>query len=281
MRNVSAALLTFLQSGTSFLVAELWDITPEGKAAQYYTSAQRSVTYGGHTYTSLDLERGDIEDTVGLQVATLQFTARTESADLVDSLTWQAAAINGYFDQAEVSLRLLFLSDWATQVGAVLLYTGTISDVEVQLGAIKFTVKSLTEVFNQMFPRNLYQSECPFLLYDANCGLTAASFAESGTVAAGSDEDTILDATLTQADDYFSMGYIEFTSGDLSGTRRTVESSVSGQLNLAVPFPQTPEIGDTFNVYPGCDRKQATCTTKFSNTNFGGQPYIPQPEVLY
>lgn len=281
MRDVSAALLDFLQSGTEFVVAELWKITPAGKSALYFTSAQEAFSYGGQTYNSLDIEREDIEDASGLQVSTLDFSVYAPEDAVLDSLTWPEAAINGYFDGAAVELRLLFLFDWATQVGAVLLFTGTVSDVDVHLGKIKFTAKSLMEVFNQLFPRNLYQSTCPFLLYDANCGVLAASFAVAGAVAADSDADTILDASLTQADDYFAFGYVEFTSGDLSGQRRTVESSESGRLDLATPFPQDPEVGDAFNVYPGCDRTKATCEAKFSNTNFGGTSFIPQPEVLY
>lgn len=281
MRDVSAALLTFLQSGVDFLVAELWEITPVGKSTIYLTSAENNISYGGHTYTSFDLERDEIEEATGLQVATFNFKAFALSTDLLDSQTWQAAGLAGYFDYASVVLRLLFLSDWSTQVGAVLLFTGTVAEIEVALGEIKFTVKSLAEIFNQSFPRNLYQAECPFLLYDSNCGLNAADFAVAGTVGAGSDADTILDASLTQADDYFQFGYIQFTSGDIIGLRRTIDSSESGRLDLTLPFNQAPDVGDTFNVYPGCDRLKATCETKFSNTNFGGQPYIPVPETLY
>jgi uncharacterized phage protein (TIGR02218 family) len=41
-----------------------------------------------------------------------------------------------------------------------------------------------------------------------------------------------------------------------------------------------PANGDTFNIYPGCDKKQATCSTKFANlTHFRGFPYIPRPRL--
>jgi hypothetical protein len=41
-----------------------------------------------------------------------------------------------------------------------------------------------------------------------------------------------------------------------------------------------PNTGDTFTAYPGCDKTQNTCTSKFNNlVNFGGFPYVPVPEA--
>jgi hypothetical protein len=53
-----------------------------------------------------------------------------------------------------------------------------------------------------------------------------------------------------------------------------------GMFALTQPLPYAPAAGDTFVVYPGCDKSQRTCQIKFGNlANFGGFPYVPAPET--
>lgn len=64
------------------------------------------------------------------------------------------------------------------------------------------------------------------------------------------------------------------------GQSRTVKSYTGGSFKLMYPLNAVPASGDTFFAFPGCDKLQSTCTTKFSNLpNFGGQPYVPRPET--
>lgn len=86
---------------------------------------------------------------------------------------------------------------------------------------------------------------------------------------------------------WFDLGVVTFTSGALLGQSRIVASyahdGISGNNTLAVipAFPVSPGPGDTFNVLPGCDKQQTTCSGKFANlANFGGFPYIPTPETV-
>jgi hypothetical protein len=80
---------------------------------------------------------------------------------------------------------------------------------------------------------------------------------------------------------YFALGVILFTSGVLTGVSRLVSVYLAGGTLSVVPaLPQAPGIGDSFTILPGCDKSVATCGQKFSNLiNFGGTPYVPQPEA--
>jgi uncharacterized phage protein (TIGR02218 family) len=41
-------------------------------------------------------------------------------------------------------------------------------------------------------------------------------------------------------------------------------------------MPNAIMVGDTYSVYPGCDKRFATCRNVFANgANFGGFPYVP------
>ncbi len=87
----------------------------------------------------------------------------------------------------------------------------------------------------------------------------------------------------TDASGYFALGVIEFTSGANAGLSRSVSTYVNGPssnktLNIVPPLPQTPTPGDSFTVYPGCDKRLSTCINKFNNlVHFGGFPWIPEP----
>jgi hypothetical protein len=77
---------------------------------------------------------------------------------------------------------------------------------------------------------------------------------------------------------YYAQGVMKFTSGVLTGLARQVQASTVGAITLSSGFPQAPAIGDAFTIRRGCARTVAACNT-FSNLgNYGGFPYIPQPE---
>ena len=48
-----------------------------------------------------------------------------------------------------------------------------------------------------------------------------------------------------------------------------------------MPLPNVPAVGDTFSVFPGCDKTKTTCAGKFSNiARFRGFPFVPVPETI-
>ena len=106
-----------------------------------------------------------------------------------------------------------------------------------------------------------------------------ASFSEPNTVQAGSTVNKLISVS-GKADSYFDNGQIAFTSGANAGLVKAVRQYLGQQFTFNSPLPFVPTAGDTFIAYPGCDKTQATCTTKFSNlVNFEGFPYVPVPET--
>lgn len=81
-------------------------------------------------------------------------------------------------------------------------------------------------------------------------------------------------------DGYYAQGWVVFNTGVNSGVERMVLGYSGGTFTVVPGLPFTPGVGDTFTIYPGCDKQQQTCAQKFSNLiNFGGFPYVPTPEV--
>jgi hypothetical protein len=79
---------------------------------------------------------------------------------------------------------------------------------------------------------------------------------------------------------YYAEGVITLTSGVLTGLSRSVQASdASGNITCSSGFPQAPAIGDTFTVRRGCNKSMVNCTIYSNLINFGGMPFIPQPEA--
>jgi uncharacterized phage protein (TIGR02218 family) len=169
--------------------------------------------------------------------------------------------------------------DTATDVGSTILFSGRVSAVQPSRNEIAVDVTSDFELFNVQMPRNLYQPGCIHTLFDSGCALTKSSFLTSGVVTTGSTASVIAATALSQATGYFDLGTILFTSGANQGITRSVKAFVhSTSVEVALPFPSVPAVGDTFSIYPGCDKRLTTCDTKFSNkVHFGGFPFIPTP----
>lgn len=78
----------------------------------------------------------------------------------------------------------------------------------------------------------------------------------------------------------YQLGTLTMTSGQNNTFARTVSKWDGTNLKLVAPFPFTINPGDTYTVAAGCDLQSSTCNAFGNLQNFGGQPYIPAPEVL-
>jgi hypothetical protein len=84
---------------------------------------------------------------------------------------------------------------------------------------------------------------------------------------------------LASEDYYYYQGELKITGGDNNGQRRMILNLEDGIVTVAWPFTYDVELGDTYELYPGCDKKPETCKDKFNNlANFKGFPYIPKVE---
>jgi len=280
MRTASAPLIALINSGAPYIIADLLAITLLTGTMLYYTSADVSITYGGNTYNPFPFERGSTKLVLGTQVDALELKLFGGVNNLINGIPMPQFAQNGGFDGAGVMLYRAYLTSWqAAPTGALIMFGGNISDAKPSRTNIAISVKSDMELFNIQMPRNLYQAGCLHSLYDAGCTLNKASFATATSINAASTTLS-LNTSLGTATGYFDQGFLVFTSGPNAGVSRTVKKYVPGNFKLALALPFTPVVGNTFTVYAGCDKTQATCTSKFNNViHFRGYPYIPIPET--
>ena len=283
MKTATRELIDLLHGSDEFLMADLFRITLSNGQILRHTNADMPVVWDGQTYEAhkLIIKRGATRVAVGLDVDSNTLEIAAEPDYRLEGLQWSEAALGGALDGARVVIERIFFSDWATPVGAVVIFSGRVSDVSGSRSAVKVDVKSDIELLNVSSPRNIYQAGCMRTLYDGGCKVNREKFTVNGRVTANSTTGTELSCNLTQADGWFNQGVIKFISGRNAGLSRTVKEHKGGRLSFALRLPFPPQSGDVFKIYPGCDKRQETCGKKFDNiVHFRGFPYIPAADTI-
>lgn len=286
-RTATAPLIALLNAGGRIDFADLYTVTLLGGTIIRWSGADRAIPWAGNTYVLGPLiMRDKVKVQIGVQVDTMQVTFNAEGAQgAINGVGLMSFIANGGFDGARIRCdRLYFNGPFsAGGVGILNMFSGRMGDVKAGRHECKVTVTSDIELLDAMVPRNLWQPGCVNTLYDDACGVNRASKTVTNAVT-GSPAPTkyVFDSSLAQATGYFDLGVVTFTSGPNAGVARTVKQFVSGGLiTLMSPLPFAPVTGNTFSIYPGCDKTQTTCNGKFAAlSRFRGAPYIPVPETV-
>lgn len=279
-----AVIGTFPTFATQVMLADLYTITLVTGTVLRWTSADTNITANGFTYLSTGplVKRGRTRLTTGLEVDTLDVTLMTGETTTILGLPIPQAASNGALDGALLKLERAYMTTtWGSVNCTVHLFEGRVAEVSPSHTEVRLAVKSLLELLNQKWPRNLYQPSCSHQLYSPGCGVIRAAFQVSGTASGGST--TQINWTGGgKPSGWWDLGVVTFLSGANAGARRTVKASTpASTLDLALPLPFPVGAGDSFTVVPGCAKDLASCgAAKFNNlARFRGFPWVPKPET--
>ena len=275
MRKV---LGTFPTWHDAIALADLWTIAPINGAVMRFTSSDIPITVNGQTFlTGPLIKRGATRLTSTLEVDTLDVTIETGGTVMFGGIPFSHAATNGALDGATVKLERAFMRVWGSVDATVHLFEGRVSAIDPRHTEVVIQVKSLLEILDSKWPRNLYQPGCNHQLYGSGCGATRSPIA--GTAGAGSGTTYIKWAN-NQAAGYYDQGVIAFTSGQNAGARRTIKSADGQGVTIALPLIYPAAQGDAFQIVPGCSKGHDVCKLKFNNLNrFRGFPWVPKPET--
>ena len=283
--------------------------------AWHYAAGYGEAVFDAH---STPVDREAISQKAGLEVGELDVTLHPRDTDTLTvigttTVPLRTALRNGAFDGAAVTLmrafgpgkpRLPVITEsppagstqeaWSSTVldvstvpprwrptGAVTLFAGNMARMRVGEVA-ECTVKSALALLNRDLPRHTFKPGCGWTLFDRGCGLDAGSWRFNGAAAPSSSRTTLY-ATRTPSKEvgYYTLGQVWMTTGQNAFLRRAVKEHNGAFFVLAEPLPYTPEPGDGFIVYAGCDKTIATCDTKFDNVaHYRGCPFVPEPDTL-
>lgn len=232
-----------------------------GQTRYCYTSADEDITYLGDLYTSEAVLRSSARQSGELEQGGIEIELPHTNPVVAPFLSYSP----------EPPIAVTVFAKHRTDPEAITVFLGSLASVTVRGAVATLQCLPLYEVLRRTVPRNTYQAQCNWALYSAQCGVLAGNHRLTAKITAINAEEIQATAFSSKPSGWFDNGWVERATGE----RRWIVSHVGSVVTLMSPFVGLAVNEDVF-AYPGCDRTESDCKTKFSNLlNFLGFPRIP------
>ena len=274
MRLLEAGFASHIASGATTL-ATCWRIERSDGLVLGFTDHDVALSFGGTDYQPAHgLDGGAGTNKLGAQVDTAEVVGVLHS-DAID----EDDILLGRFDGAEVET---WRVNWRDVSQRMLVSRTTIGEIVREDGVFRAELRSGQHAINRPQGR-IYQALCDAELGDVRCGvdLEDPAFRAEATVLGVRDRfRLVLEGIDGFAEGWFAFGVAVWGSGKREGLRdRVVTAERLGGvdvLGFAAQVGDWVVEGDALVLTAGCDRRFATCRSKFANAErFRGFPHIP------
>lgn len=179
------------------------------------------------------------------------------------------------FRNKRVILKTVFLDKLDSPDDATLIFDGVMDKPVITQNT--FGVQVVSRLTLQNRTGRLYQLMCPWRFGQAHCAYPINTTKATGSVSAGSTSSLIIDVLRTEATDHWKHGVIHFTSGQNIGVKRRVTGYdfPTQEISIDIVLQYTPAVGDTYDIYQGCDKTLDWCTRLVNTVNYGGFHTLP------
>lgn len=270
MRDLPPELAAHLAAEATTL-CRCWALVRRDGLALGFTDHDRDLSFDGIQFRArTGVEAADASAELGFAVSGGDISGALTSDGLgEDDLA------KGLFDDATVRV---WIVNWQDVAQRVLLEASVIGEVRRSDTSFVAELRGMAKGFDEERGR-IYSSLCSADLGDARCGYAVTPTLASITTTDGRIGFTC-PALAAFTEGTFTGGRVTFTSGASLGFTSEVRqhSSAGGQVTILLwqAAPKTLQPGDTFSLTPGCDKRFATCETRFGNgLNFRGFPHMP------
>ena len=279
MKKLSKGLAAHLASGSTTL-CWCWRLIRKDGVVFGFTDHDLDLQFDG---TSFEPETGLIPSELRAS-SDLAVDAQEAEGILSSDYISETDIFAGLWDNARVEV---WRVNWQNPEERALMRRGSIGQIRRGKTAFVTEVRSMAHVLEQSVGRT-FQNACDAALGDSRCkvNLETSQFQATGTVTSLIGDRSFaasgLDAFVA---DWFALGLLTWQSG--ANQDRQVEISrheiISGvTIVTLLETPVRPiNVGDTFKIQAGCDKRWQTCLEKFSNgDNYHGFPHIPGNDTL-
>lgn len=273
MRSMEEALAGRMDREATTL-ALCWRLVRRDGVALGFTSHDRPLFVEGLAYRPAPgAAPSAIELSDGFEVGTMEVAGALAG----DSIS-EADLTAGRFDGAFVEI---FLVDWETpSAGRLALAAGTLGAIEQRDEAFTAELRGPTAALDAS-PVELVSPECRAELGDPRCRVDLARFTRVVTLSEVADAARFAFTGGDEAEGWFVYGRARFLDGPAAGLEGEVVASGVGTVELREPLAAPPVPGNRVELRAGCDKRFASCRTKFANAaNFRGEPHVPGTDAL-
>ncbi len=267
MKTITPELKAHWESSVR-TIATCWLLELKDGTKMGFTTHDEPIEWDGVEYSPAGFTPTKFEQSSDMSVDGMDVQGFLDS----DAIT-EADIAAGRFDRADV---YTFKINWADPSQGILkLPRGWIGEIKRSDQIFVAEVRSLTQALQQKIGRE-YVGTCWANLGDSDCGVDLAAITVTGSVDSVASAYEFTDTSRSEDSGLFDYGLLTWTSGDNAGRSSEVKAFDGDTFLLFDAMPEPIQAGDEYEVYPGCDKKLATCRDQFSNVpNFRGFPYIP------
>lgn len=280
-RTISTELKAHL-AGNRTTLAVCVKVTRTDGQEYFFTSHDQDITFDGDTYkASTALVPSDLQNSGDLQSDNMEVQLVFDSAEITEEDVRRFK-----FDHSRIATFAVNYNDLT--MGKMDLPGGWFGEVTIPHDTGRFRVELLgmADVFKRTIV-NTTTPTCPFRQPgDTDCGLdltgntvdTGLSITANGTVTSVTDDRLQFTSTdlSTRPDAFYKEGRGVWTGGDNDTVEFEVKDNSGGDITLKYRTPYDIQVGDTFTIYAGDDRRFETCKLKFGHAaRFGGFPHVP------
>lgn len=266
-------------SGTSYDLAEIGTYTGEdvrlyrfqiGTGIWYYNNGDRDIEWNGVTWSQLEISDDGMKQKG--EAVTDDFTITADASIAIVQM------FRGTPPSQPIQVTLFQLQ--FGDVVAPIMWVGYISSVRYKDEASADIIcNTQTAFLNRKGLRLSWTRACPHALYDQDCGVVAANYAETAIVTDlfgngfGYTPDGPPDPGKLGGG-RFQNGYIEWSPDGTYTQRRAIQ--VDNQTSaIIIGLTDGMTVGMVITMYPGCARTPPACIAFNNLPNYGGFPMMP------
>lgn len=237
-----------------------------------------AITELNGTYTPVDsVSPSSMDNESNMAVDEMEIVGHIRASGVED-----ADVKAGLFDGAKV---WVFAVDWKLGVatgGYMALRRGWLGNIRQQDDVFTMEIRGLTQKLSTQIGE-MYTATCPADFCDARCGLAIGSHTHADTVNTPAPTDKRNFYVTTATGETYKYGHIMFLTGSNAGLSQEIKkwTSSSKLVTTFLPFPYTISVGDTLNLYDGCEKSLAACKAYNNVVNFRGFPHVPHQDEAF
>lgn len=290
MRNLPVGMKEHLVGGVTTL-CWCWKVVRKDGVIMGFSDHDVDLLIDGVIYESdTGLSGTELHETAGLSVDNAEISGVLNS----DRIT-EADISNGVYDSAEI---YVYRVNWAETAQALLYKVGSIGEITRSSTYFKAEFRGMPFIMQQPQGR-VYQYSCDAEFGDTRCKVDVVPYTFNIIITRIVSSTKFVcrySGTLPAADkrvnDYLSKGIVNWITGPNAGKKSevkkhelvtvfTLDAADDFFLTTWYPIFNLPTVGNTAQVIAGCDKRLATCYSKYNNViNYRGFPSIPGTDYL-
>ena len=173
--------------------------------------------------------------------------------------------------------------DWTLKTNGYYSYNDRLRDINGTIGEVKRDKLQYNTEYRSLAQYlaitiiDLYKASCNANFGDARCGKDLSTLTFSDTITTVFKSNQFVVSSLSQVDNYFNNGVVEFLTGANAGKKYKIKSwnNSTKTIILQMPCYYPVAIGDTANFTAGCNKDKADCQFFGNYVNYRGFMEIP------